>query len=95
MDFIGLLLIGASLALILLPLGLAPETRSEWAHGGLLGTAAVGVILFATFLYYEWHVPTFPVFPMRWLARTPILSACLIGFLDFTSFYLQYTYLYP
>lgn len=54
----------------------------------------VGLTLFAAFLFYEWRVPAHPVFPMRWLKRTPIFSACLIGFLDFTSFYLQYTYLY-
>lgn len=94
MDITGVLLAAASLGLILLPLGIAPETRSDWAHGSLLGLAAVGTALFAAFLYYEWHTPH-PVFPMRWLARPPILSASLIGFLDFTSFYLQYTYLYP
>lgn len=94
MDFTGLLLAAFALAFMLLPLGIAPETRSEWAHGTLLGLTCVGVLLFILFLYYEWNVPH-PVFPMRWLARMPVLSASIIGFLDFTSFYLQYTYLYP
>lgn len=30
MDFIGLLLISASLALLLLPMGLAPSLRHNW-----------------------------------------------------------------
>ena len=54
----------------------------------------VGGVLFPLFLIYEWKVPAKPVVPMRWLRRGPILGACLIGFFDFVSFYLQYTYLY-
>jgi hypothetical protein len=54
----------------------------------------VGAILFPLLLIYEWKVPAKPVLPMRWLKRGPILGACLIGFLDFVSFYLQYTYLF-
>ena len=54
----------------------------------------VGGVLFPVFLVYEWRIPAKPVVPMRWLRRGPILGACLIGFFDFVSFYLQYTYLY-
>lgn len=55
---------------------------------------AVGAVLFPLFLIYESKVPPKPVVPMRWLRRGPILGACLIGFFDFVSFYLQNTYLY-
>lgn len=54
----------------------------------------IGAILFPIMIIYEWKVPAKPVVPMRWLRRGPILGACLIGFFDFVSFYLQYTYLY-
>lgn len=54
----------------------------------------IGTLTFPVFLIYEWRVPPSPVVPMRWLSRGPILGACLIGFFDFVSFYLQYTYLY-
>lgn len=54
----------------------------------------LGLILLPVFVIYEAKYPAKPVVPMRWLGRGPILGACLIGFLDFTSFYLQYTYLY-
>lgn len=54
----------------------------------------VGGVLFPVFLVFEWRIPAKPVVPMRWLRRGPILGACLIGFFDFVSFYLQYTYLY-
>lgn len=54
----------------------------------------IGVSLIPVFLLYEAKIPAKPVFPMRWLSRAPILGACLIGFCDFFSFYLQNTFLY-
>lgn len=54
----------------------------------------VGLTLVPFFVMYEAKYPCKPVVPVIWLGRGPILGACLIGFLDFTSFYLQYTYLY-
>ena len=53
----------------------------------------IGLLVLPIFLVYE-HIPPKPILPMRWLRRGPILGACLIGFFDFVSFYLQYTYLY-
>ncbi|RXK36198.1 hypothetical protein M231_06542 [Tremella mesenterica] len=94
MDLLGLLLVAASLALILLPLGLAPYSRRHWHTPSMIAMVTVGAVLFPIFLIYEWKVPQKPVVPMRWLRRGPILGACLIGFFDFVSFYLQYTYLY-
>ncbi|ORX37004.1 major facilitator superfamily domain-containing protein [Kockovaella imperatae] len=105
MDFIGLILVGASLALILLPLGLAPEASKGWKTPSMVSKymshpeiqpamIAVGALLFPAFLLYEWKIPKKPVLPMRWLRQSAILGACLIGFFDFISFYLQYTYLY-
>ncbi|WRT64021.1 uncharacterized protein IL334_000948 [Kwoniella shivajii] len=94
MDLAGLVLIAASLALILLPLGLAPAAKGQWHNPSMIGMVTVGAILFPIMLVFEWKVPRKPVVPMRWLRRGPILGACLIGFSDFVSFYLQYTYLY-
>jgi hypothetical protein len=54
----------------------------------------LGAFLIPVFLLYEARFPSKPVFPMRWLTRAPILGACLIGFCDFVSFYLQNTFLY-
>jgi hypothetical protein len=55
----------------------------------------LGLALFPIFILYEARYPSKPVVPVKWFKRAPILGACAIGFLDFTSFYLQYTYLYP
>lgn len=107
-DFFGLLLIAASLALILLPLGLAPKSQQGWQNPSMvsstsvdecganceIGMIVVGMTLIPVFVWYEAHFPSKPVFPMRWLTRPAILGACLIGFCDFVSFYLQNTFLY-
>ncbi|KAK4688897.1 MFS transporter, SIT family, siderophore-iron:H+ symporter, partial [Tremellales sp. Uapishka_1] len=94
MDLVGLILIACSLALILLPLGLAPEAKNGWKNPSMLAMICVGVVLFPFMIIYEWKIPRKPVVPMRWLRKGPILGACLIGFFDFVSFYLQFTYLY-
>ncbi|WVO19791.1 uncharacterized protein IAS62_001081 [Cryptococcus decagattii] len=94
MDFIGLVLIATSLALILLPLGLAPSASKGWKNPSMIVMIIIGGLLFPVFLFYESKFPRKPVLPMRWLKRGPILGSCLIGFFDFVSFYLQYTYLY-
>ena len=109
-DSFGLLLIAASLALILLPLGLAPKSRQGWGNPSMvhllpseivwtgtddqLGMIVLGMTLIPVFVWYEANYPSKPVFPMRWLARPVILGSCLIGFCDFVSFYLQNTFLY-
>lgn len=39
MDFVGLVLVAASLALILVPLGIVPERGNNWEHGSLVRAA--------------------------------------------------------
>ncbi|KAL1409007.1 hypothetical protein Q8F55_005831 [Vanrija albida] len=94
MDIGGLFLILASLGLILIPLGLAPKAVRQWKTPSMIAMITVGAVMFPVFLLYEFFVPKRPVFPMRWLLRMPILGACLIGFFDFVSFYLQYQFLF-
>lgn len=94
MDFIGLILLGFALALILLPMTLAPKAKSQWKNPSMIAMIVIGAFIFVLFLLYEWKVPRRPVLPMRWLRRRPIFAACLINFFDFVSFYLQFTYLY-
>lgn len=94
MDFIGLVLVGTSLALILLTFGLVYKAKNEWKNPSMIAMLVVGCVLFPVFIVYEWKVPARPVVPIRWLRQLTILGSCLIGFFDFVSFYLQFTYLY-
>jgi nitrate reductase NapE component len=94
MDFVGLILVAFSLSLILLPFTLVNNANGKWKNPSMIAMVVIGVVIFPIFIVYEWLVPARPVVPMRWLRRLPILGACLIGFFDFISFYLQYTYLF-
>lgn len=94
MDFVGLILLATSLALILLTFALVYNAKGQWKNASMIAMLVVGCVAFPIFIAYEWKVPARPVFPMRWFRRLPIFGACLIGFFDFVSFYLQFTYLY-
>ncbi|KAL7410360.1 major facilitator superfamily domain-containing protein [Mrakia frigida] len=94
MDAIGLVLIAASLALILLPLGLAKTASNGWRTPSMIVMIVLGIVLFPVFVIWEWKFAKVPLAPPRFFKSKTIVAACAIGFLDFVSFYLQYTYQY-
>ncbi|CED82571.1 Predicted transporter (major facilitator superfamily) [Phaffia rhodozyma] len=94
MDIIGLILIAATLALVLLPLGLAPKALRGWKTPSMIVMIVLGVCLIPVTVIYEVKIAKKPVAPYRFFKNRNISAACAIGFLDFVSFYLSYTYLY-
>ncbi|KAJ9093910.1 hypothetical protein QFC19_008142 [Naganishia cerealis] len=94
LDIVGLVLVATSLALILLPLTLAANVPGGWHNNTMRGMLLTGLVLFPIFCWYETKFPRLPLVPYRFLRNKSILGACLIGFFDFVSFYLQYTNLY-
>ncbi|KDN44660.1 hypothetical protein RSAG8_05425, partial [Rhizoctonia solani AG-8 WAC10335] len=54
----------------------------------------VGPILLIAFGIYEWKFASHPIVPMRFLRNRAVVGAALIGFFDFVSFYLTFSYLY-
>ncbi|KAL7410361.1 hypothetical protein BDY24DRAFT_418092 [Mrakia frigida] len=94
MDTVGLVLIAASLALILLPLGLARSASNGWRTPSMIAMIVLGIVLFPVFVIWEWKFAKVPLAPPRFFKSKTIVAACAIGFLDFVSFYLQYTYQY-
>lgn len=83
MDFVGLVLLGLSLALILLTFALVYKAKGQWKNSSMIAMLVVGFVIFPIFIAYEWKVPARPVLPLRWFRRPAILGACLIGFFDF------------
>ncbi|CDS08827.1 hypothetical protein LRAMOSA10188 [Lichtheimia ramosa] len=98
MDIPGLILIGAALALILLPLTLAPSASQGWNTPSMIVMIVIGCVLLPVWAVWEvvfaerWGFQ--PIAPMRFFKNFNISAACFIGFFDFVSFYLQYTYQY-
>ncbi|BGP11691.1 hypothetical protein JCM10049v2_007611 [Rhodotorula toruloides] len=93
-DALGLLLFGAGWACILLPLTLANKGTLWWTSYKIIVLLVVGGLTLITFVAYERFGAKKPLFPFRFFRSPTVLACALIGFFDFVSFYLQYTYQY-
>merc|ERR1712225_10971 len=94
MDAIGLLLFTAGWTLLLLPLTIANKGSLPWSSGKIIAMLTLGPIFLILFTFYEAKYAKYPIIPARFLFNRTVLAAGLIGFFDFVSFYLQYTYQY-
>ncbi|CAE6442786.1 unnamed protein product [Rhizoctonia solani] len=93
-DMLGLLILAGGVACVLLPLTLAKSAKGGWANPSMITMLTVGPILFIAFGIYEWKFAAYPIVPMRFLRNKAVVGAALIGFFDFVSFYLTFSYLY-
>ncbi|KAI5476706.1 MFS transporter, drug:H+ antiporter [Pseudohyphozyma bogoriensis] len=94
MDFFGLLLFAAGWTCLLLPLTLVNGGTLQWSSHQIIAMLTVGPVILIFFIYYEAKLAPTPLFPLRFFKNYSIVAAALIGFFDFVSFYLQYTYQY-
>ncbi|KAH6874654.1 ferrichrome-type siderophore transporter [Coprinopsis sp. MPI-PUGE-AT-0042] len=94
LDVIGLFLLAASIALILLPLTLSRKLGKGWQSAAMIAPLVIGIVLIPVFVLYEWKVARYPIIPRRFVTNRSVVIAMSIGLFDFISFYLSYTYLY-
>ncbi|CAL1710437.1 unnamed protein product [Somion occarium] len=93
LDLVGLILLGAAVALILLPLTLSQTANSGWKNASIIAMLVVGVVLLGVFAIWDFRFAKKPVIAARFIKNRSVLAAAWIGFFDFVSFYLTYTYL--
>ena len=65
-----------------------------WSNYKIIVMLTLGPIILIGLAVYEGMFAHFPFIPSRFLKNRTVLAAALIGFFDFISFYLQYTYQY-
>ncbi|KAI0755989.1 drug:h+ antiporter [Irpex lacteus] len=94
LDLVGLVLLGAAVALILLPLTLSQTVSKGWHSGSIIAMLVVGIILLFVFAAWDIRFATRPIMPARFLKNRAFIAASWIGFFDFVAFYLTNTYLY-
>ncbi|KAF8060651.1 drug:h+ antiporter [Lyophyllum atratum] len=94
LDVPGLLLIGTSVALILLPLTLSKAAKGGWNNASMIAMLVVGCVLIPVFVLYDFKVAKYPVVARRFVFNRSVVIASVIGALDFVSFYITFTYLY-
>ncbi|GJN94076.1 hypothetical protein Rhopal_007140-T1 [Rhodotorula paludigena] len=99
-DALGLILFAAGWACILLPLTLVKNNTVIggdalwWDNYKIIILLVVGGCSLIAFCLYERLLAIKPLFPFRFFKNYTIMAAALIGFFDFVSFYLQYTFQY-
>ncbi|KAF7338159.1 hypothetical protein MVEN_02040800 [Mycena venus] len=94
LDVVGLLLIGASISLTLLPLSLARHIERWRDAVGMLAIFFLGLIFIPIFVLWDFRWAKYPVIPFRFVVNRSVVGASLIGALDFMAFYLTFTYLF-
>jgi len=90
----GLMLLGGGVACILLPLTLAEAAKGGWKNPSMIAMLVVGFVLTILFAFYEVLFAKRPVITSRFWGNKAVVAACTIGFFDFVSYYLTYTYLF-
>jgi len=93
-DLIGLLLFTAGWTCVLLPLTIVNGGKLTWGNYKIITMLTLGPIILIGMVIYEAKFAKFPFIPSRFLKNRTVLAAALIGFFDFISFYLQFTYQY-
>ncbi|PBK97679.1 MFS general substrate transporter [Armillaria gallica] len=95
LDFVGVFLLVASLALILIPLTLTgTDSPQTWSSPGIIAMIVIGVVLFAVYIYYDAKIATKPLIPYRLARERTLVFACIIEMLDFLH-YAAFTSFFP
>lgn len=68
--------------------------KLTWGNYKIITMLTLGPIILIGMVIYEAKFAKFPFIPSRFLKNRTVLAAALIGFFDFISFYLQFTYQY-
>lgn len=92
LDVFGIILLGAAVILILLPMTLSARALNGWGNGGMIAMIVIGVVMLPVFAFYQWKFSKYPIMPSRFLKNPAVIGAAGIGFFDFISFYLTFTY---
>ncbi|GLB36915.1 putative major facilitator superfamily protein [Lyophyllum shimeji] len=94
LDVAGLILLGTSVALILLPLALSGSAKSGWHNASMIAMLVIGCVLAPLFVFYDFKFAQYPVIVRRFVFNRSVILASIIGALDFVAFYITFTYLY-
>jgi SIT family siderophore-iron:H+ symporter-like MFS transporter len=94
-DLVGLLLLAAIFAFILVPLTLAGGNGSQWATPNIIVPLVIGVVICVPgFVIWEIKFARHPVMPFRILKDRQVIAALSVALLLNTAWYTQGDYLY-
>lgn len=93
LDIIGVVLLTASLAMVMIPLTLAGGSSTKWDNPGILAPLILGILLFPMFIIWESRT-SHPLLPL-YLFKDRMVWACLgLGCFCTFAYSTHATYLY-
>ena len=89
LDIMGLLLLSAAFALILIPLTLAATAKDHWHNASIIAMIVIGCVCLVVFPFWEStrRLTPQPFLSLRLLTNRNVLAGCGIGFSYFAVFY--------
>ncbi|AEO59759.1 hypothetical protein MYCTH_2308280 [Thermothelomyces thermophilus ATCC 42464] len=91
-DLVGLILITAGMALLLLPFNLYTRQAEEWRSPMLIAFFIVGGLMLIAFALYEKFLAPKTFIPYELLMDRTVLGACTLAGVLFVSFYIWDSY---
>ena len=87
LDTVGILLLSAAFALILLPLTLASTVEGGWGNRTIIGMMLGGLVCLVAFPLWESHprLAPYPLIPLNLLKSRTFCSGCGVGFFFFST----------
>ncbi|KAL8420287.1 hypothetical protein RB594_003172 [Gaeumannomyces avenae] len=92
LDIVGILLLSAAFALILIPLTIATKQEGGFSNPSIVAMLVVGAVCFVAFPFWEANsrVCPHPLIPLTLLKSKTFCAGCLIGFFYFMVFYMSH-----
>ncbi|KLU87323.1 siderophore iron transporter mirC, partial [Magnaporthiopsis poae ATCC 64411] len=92
LDVVGILLLSAAFALILIPLTIASKQEGGYSNPSIVAMLVVGVVCFVAFPFWEAssRVCPHPLIPLSLLRSKTFCAGCGIGFFYFMVFYMSH-----
>ncbi|XP_044724643.1 major facilitator superfamily domain-containing protein [Hirsutella rhossiliensis] len=91
-DILGLIILGASFSLILLPFTLAKDANGGWANAGIVVMLVIGFVLLIAFVLFEMYLAPKPLMTKRILKNRTFLAAVTIYTFNQTASAVRNTY---
>ncbi|KAL6703648.1 hypothetical protein ACN47E_009422 [Coniothyrium glycines] len=93
-DITGILLIMWAFCLFVLPFTLQAYAPNGWNTPYIIAMIVLGLLLFPTFVVYEWKVAPVPFLPWKYLKDRTIVGSCLLYGVMFLSVFCWNSFFY-
>lgn len=91
-DILGLIILGVSFALLLLPLTLAEDADGGWQNGSIIAMLVVGFVLLIAFVLFEIYLAPVPLMTKRVLKNRAFIAGVIIFTFNQTASSVRNTY---